>query len=301
MASVDYSGPLTPTGNLRRRRVVDRLARGSATAAAFLAVAILLIFIYSIVQHGASVISFSFLTKNPLETFSVSGNAPVGGIGNAIIGSLLIVAIGTLIALPIGVLIALFLTEFASPRWAGPVRLALDLLYGLPSIVIALFLYGLLVVGHGQAGVYASLALAIIMVPLIARTTGESLGLVPKELRDASLALGISRWRTTVGLTIPSAFGGIVTGTVLAVARAAGETAPVLLLSNLANPIQTSGAVFSQPLNNIPWDIYNFSTEGGATNFAKAWGAALVLVTFVLVANFIARALHARSRRMMSR
>jgi phosphate transport system permease protein len=301
MASIDYSGPLTPTGNLRRRRAMDRFMRYGCTFAAVIAVVVLLIFIFSIVQHGASAISLSFLTHNPLETFSLSAHAPVGGIANAIVGSALIVAVGTLIALPVGVLIALFLTEFASPRLASPVRLALDLLYGLPSIVIALFLYGLLVVGHGQAGVYASFALAIIMVPLIARTTSESLQLVPKELRDASLALGISRWRTTLGLTIPSALGGIVTGTVLAVARAAGETAPVLLLCSFANPTTTSASVLSQPLNSLPLDIYNFSTEGGATNFAKAWGAALVLITFVLVANFAARALHARSRRMMTR
>jgi phosphate transport system permease protein len=149
--------------------------------------------------------------------------------------------------------------------------------------------------------VYASLALAVIMVPLIARTTGESLALVPKELRDASHALGISRWRTTVGITIPGALGGIVTGTVLAVARAAGETAPVLLLSSLADPTKTSAGVFGQPLNNIPYDIFNFSTEGGASNFAKAWGAALVLLTFVLLANLAARALHARSRKMSVR
>ena len=136
------------------------------------------------------------------------------------------VAVATAIALPFGLLIAVYLTEFASPRVAGSIRLALDLLYGLPSIVIALFLYGLLVVGHGQAGVYVSFALAIIMTPLIARTTSESLLLVPKELRDASHALGISRWRTTVGIVIPGAIGGILTGTMLAVARAAGETAP---------------------------------------------------------------------------
>lgn len=299
MASIDYSGPLTPSGNLRRRRMVDRFMRGSATGAAILAVAVLVLFIYAIAERGASAISFSFLTKNPPETFGLS--AVGGGVANALIGSALIVAVATAIAVPIGVLIALFLSEFASPRWAGPVRLALDLLYGLPSIVIALFIYGLLVVGHGEAGVYASFALAMIMVPLIARTTGESLSLVPKELRDGSQALGISRWRTTLGITMPSALGGIVTGTVLAVARAAGETAPVLLLSSLAPGTTTSFNVFGQPLNSVPLDIFNFSEAGGPANTAKAWGAALVLVTFVLVANFGARALHARSRRMMSR
>jgi phosphate transport system permease protein len=299
MATLDYTRPLTPSGNLPRRRAIDRLMRSGCTFAAVIAVVVLGLFIEAIVQRGASVISFSFLTENPSVQFGF--NAPTGGIANAIIGTALIVAVGTAIALPLGVLIAIFLTEYATPRWANPVRLALDLLYGLPSIVIALFIYGLLVYGHTQSGLAASLALAMIMLPLIARTTGESLALVPRELRDASYALGISRWRTTVGITIPSAIGGIITGTVLAVARAAGETAPVLLLSSVANPTTTSGAVFTQPLNNIPYDIFNFSTEGGTTNVAKAWGCALVLVTFVLAANLFARLLQARSRRMTSR
>lgn len=299
MASIDYSRPLTPTGNLRRRRRVDRFMRYGCTFAAVIAVAVLIWVVYSIAQRGASAISWTFLTTNPPQGFGVVASG--GGIGNAIIGTGLIVFVATIIALPLGLLIAVYLSEFASPRLAGPVRLALDLLYGLPSIVIALFLYGLLVVGHGQAGVYASFALAIIMLPLIARTTGESLALVPKELRDASHALGVSRWRTTVGIVIPGAIGGIVTGTVLAVARAAGETAPVLLLCNLANPSTTSFSVLSQPLNNIPYDIFNFGEEGGAANIAKAWGAALVLIAFVLIANLIARTLHARSRRMMTR
>lgn len=299
MAAIDYSRPLTPSGNLRRRRIMDRFMRYGCTCAAFIAVAILILFIYAIVERGAGVISISFLTKNPSEAFGF--NTPTGGIGNAIVGTALIVGVGTAIALPLGLLIAIFLTEFATPRWASPVRLALDLLYGLPSIVIALFLYGLLVYGHAQTGFAASLALAMIMLPLIARTASESLQLVARELRDASYALGISRWRTTVGITIPSALGGIITGTVLAVARAAGETAPVLLLSSLANSTTTSASVFTQPLNNIPYDIFNFSEEGGPTNIAKAWGCALVLVAFVLIANLAARLLQARSRRMASR
>jgi phosphate transport system permease protein len=299
MASVDYARPLTPTGNLRRRRAMDRFMRYGCTFAAIIAVGILVLFLEAIVQRGASVISLGFLTKNPSEAFGFT--APVGGIANAILGSAIIVALGAAIAMPVGVLVALYLSEFAGPRIAGPVRLALDLLYGMPSIVIAIFIYAALVIGTGQSGFDASLALAMIMVPLIARTTGESLALVPQELRDASNALGMSKWRTTVGIVVPSALGGIVTGTVLAVARAAGETAPVLLLSSLAATTVTSLNPFSGPLNNIPYDIFNFSEEGGPTNIAKSWGAALVLVAFVLVANLLARALHARSRRMMTR
>jgi phosphate transport system permease protein len=300
MASLDYARPLTPSGNLRRRQLVDRIMRGGATAAAVIAVAILVLVIYAIVQRGASAISFTFLTKNPSEGFGIAASAG-GGIANAIIGSGLIVAVATVIALPFGVLIAIFLTEFATPRAAAPVRLALDLLYGLPSIVVALFIYGLLVVGHSETGLYASIALAIIMLPLIARTTSESLLLVPRELRDASHALGISRWRTTLGITIPGALGGIITGTVLAIARAAGETAPMLLLSQLFDPSQTTVNVFGAALPNIPYEIFNFSEEGGPGNLAKAWGSALVLIAFVLIANLAARAIQARSRRMMTR
>jgi phosphate transport system permease protein len=300
MAAIDYSTPLTATGNLRRRRAMDRFMRYGCTLAAVIAVAVLLWVVFTIVQRGASAISWTFLTANPPSTFGVT--AVGGGIGNAIVGTALMVALATAIALPFGLLIAVYLTEFASARTAGAIRLALDLLYGLPSIVIAIFLYGLLVIGHGQAGIYVSFALAIIMVPLIARTTGESLLLVPKELRDASFALGISRWRTTVGIVIPGALGGIITGTVLAIARAGGETAPVLLLSNLASTSTTSFSIFSQPLNNIPYDIFNFSEEGGAGNIAKAWGAALVMIFFVLVLNLVARTLQTRrNRRMMSR
>ena len=133
-------------------------------------------------------------------------------------------------------LIAIYLTEFSTPRTAYPIRLALDLLNGLPSIVIGVFVYGLLVLGSGQKGYAASIALAIIMVPLIARATQEVLRLVPQSQRDAAHALGMSKWRTTLGVVLPACISGIITGTVLAVARAAGETAPLLLLSSLYDP-----------------------------------------------------------------
>lgn len=297
MGTVDYSRPLTASGNLRRRQIVDRIMRGGATAAALVAVAILALMVYAIAERGGSELSFAFLTQNaPPELYSASG-----GIANAIVGTALIVALATAVALPLGLLIALYLTEYSTERTAGPIRLALDLLYGMPSIVVAIFIYGLLVVGHGQTGFYASLALAIIMLPLIARTTGEALTLVPQELRDASHALGISRWRTTVGMTIPSALGGILTGAVLAIARAAGETAPMLLLASVFNNSNTTINVFGEALPNIPYEIFNYAESGGPANVAKAWGAAFVLVIIVLVASLSARALQHRSTRMMAR
>jgi phosphate transport system permease protein len=252
MAAVDPAGPLSgASGNLQRRQRVDHLMRGAATAAAVLAVAILAIIVITVVGHGASQLSISFLTKDP----SVGLGAAGGGIANAIIGTGLLVAVATAMALPIGVLIAIYLTEFSKPRTARPIRMALDLLNGMPSIVIGVFVFGLLVVAHGQSGFAGSFALAIIMVPLLARTTQEMLLLVPKELRDASHALGISRWRTIVGIVLPSALGGILTGMVLAIARAAGETAPLILCDSIFNN-STSVNVFGTSIPNIPIDIF---------------------------------------------
>ena len=206
-----------------------------------------------------------------------------------------------MIALPLGVLIAIYLTEFSTARLAAPIRLALDLLNGLPSIVIGVFVFGLIVLSSGETGFAGSFALSIIMLPLIARNTAESLSLVPKDLRDAAHALGISRWRTTVGVVIPGALSGILTSTVLAIARAAGETAPLLLTTSLFNPNATSINIFGTSLPNIPLDIFNLSESGGAANTAAAWGAALVLMAFILIGSLSARAMLARSRRMMSR
>ena len=295
MSTLDPARLLTATGgNLQRRRRVDRLMRGSATAAAALAVAILAIVIVTVVENGASQLSISFLTKDPSVGLGTAG----GGIANAIVGSALLVAVATAIALPIGVLIAIYLTEFSTPRTARPIRLALDLLNGMPSIVIGVFVFGLLVVAHGQSGLAGSFALAIIMVPLLARTTQEMLLLVPRELRDAAHALGVSRWRTIVGIVLPGALGGILTGTVLAIARAAGETAPLLLTCSIFGG-GTTVNVFGAAIPNIPVDIFRYSESGFPDDKARAWGAALVLIAFILVGNLTARAMLARQRRRM--
>jgi phosphate transport system permease protein len=294
---LDPARPLTAAGgNLRRRRRVDQMMRGVATAAAVVAVAILVIVIVTVASNGASQLSIGFLTKDPTAELGAAG----GGIASAIVGSAMIVAVATAMALPIGVLIAIYLTEFSKPRTARPIRLALDLLNGMPSIVIAVFVYGLLVEGHQQTGFAASFALAIIMVPLLARTTQEMLRLVPQELRDASHALGINRWRTIVGIVLPSALGGILTGTMLAVARAAGETAPMLLLSSIFG-VGTTINVFGTALPNIPYIIFSDSESSFPADHARAWGAALVLIAFILVGNLTARAMLARQRRIMSR
>jgi len=288
-AAFDPTAPLTPSGNLRRRRAFSRVAETGATAAAVLAVAVLGIVVYTVVSRGASALSLDFFfTGEPT------------GIGPAILGTGLIVVIATAIAMPLGILVALYLTEFAGGRADRPIRLTLDLMNGLPSIIIGLFVFGLLVYGNTQSAFAGSIALAIIELPLIARGSQEVLLLVPDSLREAADALGVSRWRTVLTVILPSALGGIVTSTVLAVARAAGETAPLILVCSVFDGRKASLNPF-EAIPNIPVTIFSLSEEANPEGFARAWGASLVLLSFILLASLGARALLARSRAMMAR
>jgi phosphate transport system permease protein len=288
-AAFDPTAPLTPTGNLRRRQAVSRVAVSGAIVSALLAVAVLAIVVYTVVARGAAALSLEFLfTGEPT------------GIGPAILGTGLIVLIATAIAMPLGILVALYLTEFAGGRSDRPIRATLDLMNGLPSIVVGLFVFGLLVYGHTQSAFAASIALAIIELPLIARGSQEILLLVPDNLREAADALGVSRWRTVLGVILPSALGGIVTSTVLAVARAAGETAPLILLCSVFDPSKVSVNP-SEAIPNIPVTIFILSEEANPEGFTRAWGASLVLLSAILFASLIARALLARSRARMAR
>jgi phosphate transport system permease protein len=280
------------SAGLRRRRIVQRAFAVVATLSALAAVAMLGIVIGSVVVKGGSSLSLDFFTK-PRGLFGVPG-----GIADAIVGSALIVGIATLIAVPIGVLVAIYLSEFASKGIATFVRVVLDVMNGIPAIVVGIFVFGVLVAGRGQSALAGSFALSILMVPMIARSTQEVLALVPGALREGSLALGVSRWRTVLGVVLPTVTGGIVTGTVLAVARVAGETAPLLFTSSIAaNAINTN---VSEALPTIPVAIFVYSESPDPHEQALAWTSALVLISFVLVASVIARALSARSRRKLT-
>jgi phosphate transport system permease protein len=293
----DATAPLTPTGNLRRREAVSRLASGGARVAAVLALAVLGVVIFAVVKRGGSALSIDFLTKAP-PLFGGSG----GGIGPEIVGTLIIVGLAAAIATPVGVLAALFVTEFAGRRSAQVVRTSLDVMQGLPSIIVGLLVFGLLVAGVGQSGYAASIALAIIMLPLISRSSQEVLLLVPTSLRDAADALGVQRWRTVHGVVLPEALGGIVTGTILAVGRAAGETAPLIAIDSIWNGGKFAVNPFShQGIPNIPFEIFTLSENPDPSSFQRAWGASLVLLVMILLANFIARALLARNRKRNSR
>lgn len=283
----DPTAPLTASGNLWRRQLFSRFALVLATAAAVGAVAVLGLVIYAVASRGASAISLDFIIR-----------AAPAGIGPELVGSAIIVAIATLIAMPIGVLIALLLTEYAGRRATNAVKLALDLTNGLPSIIIALFIFGLLVNHKGQSAFAASLALAIIELPLIARGSQEVLRLVPHSQREAADAMGVARWRSILTIVLPAALGGIVTSTVLAVARAAGETAPLLFVTSLGDPTKYSFNPF-EPLPTVPVRIYELSEEANPAGFTEAWGLSLILIALILVASLGARALLARSKRKM--
>jgi phosphate transport system permease protein len=292
----DPTAPLTPSGNLRRRVTIARFFEVAATVSALFAVAMLAEVAYTVISKGAPALSLDFITTNP-------SGLQGGGIANALIGTAVIVAFGALLALPVGILTGIYLTEFAGPRsrTAGLLKIVLDLLQGLPTIIVGIVVYGLLVVPMGhESGFAGSVALSIVMLPLIARSSQEVLLLVPGTLREAADALGVDRWRSVLGVILPAAMGGIVTGAILSIARAAGETAPLLLVNSIFNPNATQLDIFGHGVPSIPIFIlttYDLPDPGALT---RAWGAALVLLSFILLANVFARILLARSRSKMS-
>ena len=283
---------LAPSRRTRRRKLVNRLMEALATLASVAAVAVLGLVVASVALRGAKALNVDFFTKTA-ATFGQSG----GGVANALVGSLVIVALATVMALPVGILVALYVSEFAPRTIANAVRLVLDVLNGLPSIILGIFVFSLLVIGSGQAAWKGSFALAIIMLPLIARATMEVLALVPGTLREGALALGASRWRTVLGVVLPTSVGGILTGTVLAVARAAGETAPLLFTTSIAANAVTWDP--RQPVLSIPLAIFQLAESPDPADHARAWALALVLISFVLITSLFARALLQRSRRKL--
>jgi phosphate transport system permease protein len=291
---------LRATGRSRRRLLVNRLAELAAVAAAVIAILALGVLVWSVFSRGVQALNWDFFTKGP-ALFGQTG----GGVAPALAGSLLLVGIATALALPVGVLTAIFVSEFAPRRIGEQVRLWLDVLNGFPSIVIGIFVFALCVkvklpiVGWGrhQSAFAGGFALAIIMLPLVARATMEVLALVPNHLRDASYALGVSKWQTVLRVVLPTAMGGILTGTTLAIARAAGETAPLLFTCALAGQLVDWNPTHS--VNSIPLMIFQYSEAPDEALHQQAWALAFVLIAFVLVTSLTARFLLERSRRKL--
>ena len=268
---------------------------GLATAAAVLAVVVLAIVLVSVAKRGLPAINLDFFTQNAAP-FGQSG----GGIANAIVGTVIVIAIATAMAVPAGVVLAIFNTEFAPRRVAEAIQLTLNVLAGVPTIVIGVFIFSLVVVGRGQSAIAAALGLSIVMLPLIARATEEVLLLVPPTLREGSLALGASRARTVLTVILPTAIGGIVTATIVAVARAAGETAPLLFTCSIfvSTAITTDPR---QPMATLPIVIFTTSESPSVHDQQVAWAAALVLIGVVLIGSIVGRVLSLRTRRQIER
>jgi len=292
---------LKATGRGRRRLLANRVAEGSAVLAAVLAIAVLAVVIWSVGSRGIGAINLDFFIKGPSSDF-FGGK---GGIAPALVGSLMLVGVATLIALPMGVLTAIFVSEFAPVQVSQQIRLWLDVLNGFPSIVIGIFVFTLAVktkvpilgIGHHQSAIAGGFALAVIMLPLVARSTMEVLRLVPNQLREASYALGVSKWQTVIRVVLPTSFGGILTGTTLAIARAAGETAPLLFTCAIAGQIVDWNPTHS--VQSIPLTILNDSESADPALHQQAWAAAFVLILFVLVTSLTARLLLEHSRKKL--
>ncbi|MFF4168925.1 phosphate ABC transporter permease PstA [Streptomyces sp. NPDC001744] len=268
------------------RQAKDRVATSLVWVCFVLAVVPLLSLAWVTISKGAAVLDGYFLSHSMNGVLDAEAG---GGVYHALLGTVEQVGIATLIAAPIGLLTAVYLVEYGGGKLAQAVTFFVDVMTGIPSIVAGLFVLATwnLMLGFGPSGFAGAMALAILMVPVVVRSTEEMLKLVPNELREASLALGIPKWRTILKVVLPTAIGGITTGVMLAVARITGETAPVLLLvfgTKLINPNPFEGAQSSLPL--YVYEQYSVGTDAAV---ARAWGAALVLIAFVMILNLVAR------------
>jgi len=277
----------------RRRRRTDRLMRGILLAGTLIALIPLVLILYYLIKNGAGQWTGSFFTTDPTGSFF--GNP--GGIRSAILGSLEIVGLATVIAVPIGIGVALYLTEYGRQSWfANLVRYVVDVMTGVPSIMFGLFIYIVLVLGHVGGGFAAwkgSVALSLLMLPIVIRSAEVVLLLVPGSLREAALALGAPRWRMLLRVVLPTASPGLVTGSLLAIARGMGETAP--LLFTVSTAFVATGNL-GQQMNTLPYQIYTDIQSPRTAIVDRAWGAALTLVVLVLIFNVTARAIARRSR-----
>ena len=273
--------------NIQLRIFKDRLFLAMVVLFSFVMVAPLLLVIFHIVKNGIAVISWEFLTSLPRPM-----GEPGGGIVSGLAGTMLLIVLASLIAIPLGVLAGIYLVEQKKGAIATGVRLCMEVLQGIPSIVIGIVAYAWVVLSMGTfSALSGSVALAIMMLPVIVRSTEETLRLIPDNLREASLALGVSYSRTVLKIIVPSGLTGILTGILLAIARITGETAP-LLFTAFGNPFMSLNVL--KPIDSLPLLIFNYATSPYPEWHAKAWGAALVLVVFVLGMNFIAKVIAKR-------
>jgi phosphate transport system permease protein len=270
------------------------VARSVTFIATIAALVPLVLILYYLLSKGIGALSWEFFTTDPTGRFL----GDPGGIRSAIVGTIVIVAIASIIAVPIGIGVALWLVEYGGQsRFANLVRYVVDVMSGVPSIVFGLFIYTTLVLAGGGTGGFSgmkgSIALALLMLPVVTRSAEVALNLVPDSLREAALALGAPRWRVIVRIVLPTAASGLLTGVLLAIARAAGETAPLLFTAFGVKAMTWNPG---QQMNALPLQIFADVSQAQDRLVTRAWGAALTLVAMVLALNLLARLIQRRSR-----
>ena len=265
-----------------RRKLTNWLMIGLSGLAALVGMTLLALILGYTIFKGLNYINIDFLTHAARPTGELGG-----GMRNEILGTLILVGLASIVAIPVGLMAGLFLADFGSPNVASAFRFVADILAGVPSIVVGVFAYAIVVKPmHSYSAVSGGIALAIIMIPIVARTAEEALRLVPSSQREAALALGITRWRSVLGVVIPGALTGIVTGIMLGVARIAGETAP-LLFTALGSNFGLQGLL--KPIGALPLQIYHYATSPFKDQQQQAWAGAFLLVIVVLIISLIVR------------
>ena len=274
---------ITGTKRDRNRRIVNLIMTSLSAACAVFVTGLLLLIIGYIGVRGATSLSFQFLVDTPKPV------GEGGGIGNAIVGSAMMTTLAAVIGLPVGIAAGVYLAEYGKNWFGNIVRFVADTLIGIPSIIIGIFIYTLVVLPMGrQSGLAGALALSVIIVPIAARTTEEMIRLVPNSMREGALALGAPQWRVSMDIVLPAAASGIATGAMLAIARVTGETAPLLFT---ALNSRFYNFYLDQPMSSLTVQIFNYATGPFEVEHAMAWAATLVLVGTILVINILVRTL----------
>jgi phosphate transport system permease protein len=286
------STTVLPQTSARRRRT-DKVMRGVLYAATIVALVPLVLIIWHLIKQGASQLSVDFFTTDPTGNFI----GDIGGVRSAILGTLEMVALATLISVPIGIAVAVWLVEYGRrSKAAAVIRYLIDVMTGVPSVVFGLFIYVTLVetgvLGSSFAAWKGSVALSLLMLPVVARSAEVVLDLVPGGLRESALALGAPRWRVIARVVLPTALPGLVTGSLLAVARGAGETAPLLFTVQATLGVSYK---LNERMNSLPLEIFNDIQSPNQAVVSRAWGSALTLVALILLITLLARAVASRS------
>lgn len=267
----------------RRRKLIDRAMTGAMLLAVALALIPLFFILFYVVKNGIPGLSLDFFTQDPTRPGKAGG-----GVHNAIVGSGIMVALALVMGVPIAIGTGVFLSEYGQNRAGSVVRFLIEVMAGIPSITVGLFVYSVFVLNWGYSGLAGGIALAIILIPIVARITEEMLLLVPRSLREASYALGAPRWKTVVLVVLPTALPGIITGIILGLSRVAGEAAP-LLFTSLGN--QFSSTDIRTPMDSLPTRIYTYATGPYSYWHDQAWAMSLVLIAIILGISLLVRAL----------